>query len=173
MLRPSWPKDQPISEPETPHVITSFQSSRFTIHGKSDGRTVKPAAFCFPVSSWETGSRLPRLSILSGQDCQVKVVTFVSVGWKIRCSVCIGNLKSCAACAEHTPSGPCRILSLACSPANCLTSTSQFSMKSRPTLILPITFVLSNFSFGLFPSVHQKRSVTFEGSLRTPRGHLA
>ena len=33
MLRPSWPKYQPISEPETPHVITSYQSSRFIIHG--------------------------------------------------------------------------------------------------------------------------------------------
>ena len=33
-LRPSWPKYQPISEPETPHVITSFQSSRFIIHGQ-------------------------------------------------------------------------------------------------------------------------------------------
>ena len=27
------PKYQPISQPETPHVITSFQSSRLTIHG--------------------------------------------------------------------------------------------------------------------------------------------
>ena len=32
MLQPSWPKYQPISEPETPHVVTSFQSSRFKIH---------------------------------------------------------------------------------------------------------------------------------------------
>ena len=35
MLPPSWPKYQPISEPETPHVITSFQSSRFIIHGQT------------------------------------------------------------------------------------------------------------------------------------------
>ena len=38
MLRPSWPKYQPISEPETPHVITSFQSSRFKIHGETKRR---------------------------------------------------------------------------------------------------------------------------------------
>ena len=34
MLLSFWPKYQPISEPETPHVITSFQSSRFIIHDK-------------------------------------------------------------------------------------------------------------------------------------------
>ena len=36
MLRPSSPKYHPISEPETPHVITSFQSSRFIIHDAPD-----------------------------------------------------------------------------------------------------------------------------------------
>ena len=41
MLRPSWPKYQPISEPETPHVITSFQSSRFIIHAYTGEEPLK------------------------------------------------------------------------------------------------------------------------------------
>ena len=93
---------------------------------------------------------------------------------EIRSSVCIVNLISRAVCAEHTPSGPWRSLSLACSPATCLTSTSQFSLKSLTSLILAIRLPLDEtFSIGLSPSAHGNCSGTFEGSLRTPTGQLA
>ena len=88
------PKYQPISQPETPHVITSFQSSRLIIHGATKlkfGYVLFAifVAVCFISEkafgklTWSAEQRkqrrvkLPRSCLLKS-SCQVKKLLYLS-----------------------------------------------------------------------------------------------
>ena len=102
-------------------------------------------------------------SRLSCKSSEISSTTSVE---ESRSSVCIVNLISRAVSAEHTPSGLWRILSLACSPATCVTSTLQFSVKSLTSFrILAMASVGWNFFFWSFSFCTPKVSRNTNGSL--------
>ena len=121
---------------------------------KSDGQTVKPCSgISFPCLI--SANRFSTTKVVNAfwSRLSSKSSEISSSVEEIRSIVCIVNLISRIVCAGHTPSEPWRILSpVACSPGSCLTSTSQFSMKSLTSLILAIASVGWNFFFWSFSS---------------------
>ena len=76
------PKYQPISQPETPYVISSFQSSRLIIHGNAkQGNDLKVAPYSFltvrelisKIAQWrELSASFQTLSESRARDHAVK-----------------------------------------------------------------------------------------------------